>query len=164
MVLVVDDKHSLAGKKVVGPAEISQIDLILYDQTTNMRRRLDAFFREKNISPRVLFESSSVEIMKRMVEAGLCSAIIPSSNLLEGPEKNLRALRIRGKPLTREVGIAAPDVWRIPKVLDTLLALLRKQFDEVKPLIQDAFSQSRLNAGINVGEAGRRSKTPPVRP
>ena len=81
LVLVIQENHPLASKKVVGPAEICQTDLILYDQTTNMRRRLDAFFRHKNIVPRILFESSNVELMKRMDEAGLCAAIIPSSNL-----------------------------------------------------------------------------------
>jgi hypothetical protein len=84
--------------------------------------------------------------------------------LLEGPERNLKVLRIRGRPLTRDVGIAAPDVWRVPKVLDTLLTLIKKQFEEVKPLIHQVFRGKATTDGISASVSASGGAKLPDRP
>jgi len=88
------------------------------------------------VAPRVILELSSVETMKRMVEAGLGATIVPSSAMLGSENrKHLHALRIRDKPLTRDVGMAVPSVPRLPRVVDAMLDLIRQRFQEIRLLL-----------------------------
>lgn len=131
MVVVVRKSDVLARKPQIGAAEISRLPLVLYDQKTRTRARLDEFFLRERISPTVVLELSSVEAMEMMVEAGLGAAIIPASAVTALPYRNtLQPLRIRGKPLTREVGVAVPVFPRLPRLLDELLRLVHQRFVE----------------------------------
>ena len=131
MMLVVGRTHPLAKKREVSPAELAGLPLALYDLTTSTRARLDAFFRENNIQPEIMFEMSSVEAMQMMVETGVGATIIPASALLGGQHRQrLRGVRIKGNPITREVGAAMPPFSRLPRVAEELLALIRNRFQK----------------------------------
>jgi len=120
----------------VDAREIAKWPLVLYDQGTSTRQRLDNFFRELGVTTTVLLELSSVEAMKRMVKAGLGATIIPSSSVLEELDaRELVALRINGRPLTRSVGIAMPVLTRLPKVIDGMFLLIQERFREIKGLL-----------------------------
>ncbi len=131
MVVVIPRKHRFGKRRTIGPAEISKLPMVLYDQSTSTRHRLDAFFREHNLMLQVIFELSSVEAMKRMVEAGLGAAIIPTSALL-GSRSQVRTLRIEGAPLTRSVGLAIPMQQRLPNVIEAVIELLKDRFREIE--------------------------------
>ncbi len=141
MVVVVSRKHALARKKSIVPGEISKLPLVLYDQSTSTRQRLDAFFRESQITPQVILELSSVEGMKRMVEAGLGATIIPESALLIGSNQ-IRALRIEGRPLTRSVGLAMPLQQHLPNVIAVAVELMKDRFREIKLSLDRVVSES----------------------
>jgi DNA-binding transcriptional LysR family regulator len=131
MVVVVRKSDTLAQKRQIGAAEIGRLTLVLYDQNTRTRARLDEFFRREGISPTVALELSSVEAMEMMVEAGFGATIIPASAVKALPYRDtLRSLRIRGKPLTRDVGIAMTSFSRLPKLIDELLRLIQERFAE----------------------------------
>lgn len=133
LVVVVQSSDPLASRKSISPADISSLPLVLYDQSTSTRQRLDAFFRKEKIEPNVVFELSSVELMKKMVEMGLGATVIPASAVLaDSSHDGLRALRIRGKPLTRGVGVSMPVLQRMPKVVEVLLQLIRERFEQIK--------------------------------
>jgi len=135
--LVVRKSASLARKEVVDISDIAHLPLVLYDQSTSTRRRLDAFFQEAGISPNVIFELSSVEAMIRMVGEGLGATIVPLSSMLGKKEAGrLCALRIRGKPLSRAVGVAMPPIPRVPRVIDVMLGLVENRFREIKALME----------------------------
>jgi DNA-binding transcriptional LysR family regulator len=131
MVLIVPKTHPLAEKHSIGPAELSNIPLVLYDQSTSTRPRLDSFFRENQIVPQIILELSSVGAMKHMVEAGLGAAIIPESALLPISAKVSR-LRITGKQLTRSVGLATPIQQNLPSVVGVMIDLLKERFHEIE--------------------------------
>jgi DNA-binding transcriptional LysR family regulator len=136
LVVVVRRPNPLSRKEYISVAELSALPLVLYDQSTSMRKRLDGFFQEMQVAPRVILELSSVETMKRMVEAGLGATIVPSSAMLGSENrKHLHALRIRDKPLTRDVGMAVPSVPRLPRVVDAMLDLIRQRFQEIRLLL-----------------------------
>ncbi|MFN7994317.1 MAG: LysR family transcriptional regulator [Bryobacteraceae bacterium] len=131
MVVVIPRRHRLGKRRSIGPEEIAKLPMVLYDQSTSTRHRLDAFFREHNATLQVIFELSSVEAMKRMVEAGLGAAIIPSSALL-GSKSQVQTLRIEGGPLTRSVGLAMPQQQRLPNVIEAVIGLLTERFHEIE--------------------------------
>lgn len=131
MVVVVRKTDILARKSQIGVAEIGRLPLVLYDKKTSARARLDEFFQREGISPIIVLELSSVEAMEMMVEAGLGATIIPASAVKALPYRDtLQPLRIRGKPLTRDVGVAITSFPRLPKLTDELLRLVRKRFGE----------------------------------
>jgi DNA-binding transcriptional LysR family regulator len=130
--VVIQKTHPIAQHSVADVSEIAQLPLVLFDQSTSTRRRLDAFFQASKITPKVIFELSSVEAMLRMVEEGLGATIVPlSSTLDKAALKKLRVLRIQGKPLTRSVGLAMPPVTRVPRILDVMLDLVEHRFREI---------------------------------
>ena len=131
MVVVVRKSDALAQKRQIGAAEIGHLPLVLYDQNTRTRARLGEFFRREGISPTVVLELSSVEAMEMMVEAGFGATIIPASAVKALPYRDtLQPLRIRGKPLARDVGVAMTSFPRLPKLIDELLRLIQERFGE----------------------------------
>lgn len=141
MVVVIPRRHPLARKELIEPAEISELPLVLYDQSTSTRQRLDTFFRENQLAPRIIFELSSVEAMKRMVAAGLGAAIIPQSALLPGPNQ-VRALHIAGRPLTRSVGLVVPQQQHLPNVVEIIVELLKDLFRKIELSLSPAVPES----------------------
>jgi LysR family cyn operon transcriptional activator len=136
LVLVLTSKDPLARRNALEPREISQLKLVLYDQSTSTRRRLDEYFAQHGIRPQIMFELSSVEAMKRMVQAGLGATIIPNSAMLGRRRSDgLSVLRIRGNGLTRSVGLACPLLPRLPNVMKWLTERLRQRFAEIERLL-----------------------------
>lgn len=131
MLVVVRNDHPLAVKRVIAPVELGKLRLVLYDRTALIRPRLDEFFRMQGFRPEIAIESSSVDAMQMMVAAGVGATILPATEILGSAyQKSLHALRIRGGPLTREIGVAIPDSPRFPSVVDEMLRVMRGQFSE----------------------------------
>ncbi len=135
LVLVLRKANNAAMRRIVDAAQIAELPLILYDQSTSTRKRLDAFFRQFKITPRITFELSSVEGMKSMVRAGLGATIIPYSAVLLDSHDDLCVQRLRGKPLTRSVGAAMPNPSNMPLVMETMLLLIKQRFREIENLL-----------------------------
>ena len=132
LVLVVRKTDPEARRKSISPQDIGLLPLVLFDRTTSTRKRLDDFFQRYKISPIVVVELNSVESMKRMVDAGMGATLIPASALLPPSErKTLRGLRIEGSPLTRQVGMALPRLSRMPRVIDTAVAMIEESFAKI---------------------------------
>lgn len=133
MVLIVKRGDALSKKRTIHPGALGSVPLALYDRTTSTRGRLDRFFEDSGIRPNVMFEVSSVETMKRLVEAGLCAAIIPASSVASAPDRKiLTPLSIEGKPLTRVVGATMPMMTPLGKVVECMLTLVAEQFQKIK--------------------------------
>lgn len=126
--VLIPQSSPLARRKFINPAEIAKLPLVLYDKTTSTRSRIDDFFLQKQVTPHIVLELSSVEAMQQMVEAGMGAAIIPASAAAGARQRRLHSLRITGKPLTREVGVATTCFPRLPKVINELLRLTRDLF------------------------------------
>jgi DNA-binding transcriptional LysR family regulator len=132
MVVVVKKTHPQATKRFISPKDIGQLQLVLYDQNTHTRARLDEFFRKEKISPEVVLELSSVETMMMMVDAGFGASIVPSSAMMVLPYRGtLQPLRIKGKPLTRQVGVVMSSFSRLPKVIDEMVRLIEVHFKKI---------------------------------
>jgi DNA-binding transcriptional LysR family regulator len=133
LIVVVRRSDPLAKGNYITPAQIATLPLVLYDHTTSTRAQLDGFFQREKIAPKVALELSSVETMEIMVEAGFGATIVPASTVLGTlVERRLCALRIKGRPPTREVGFATTHFSRLPKVVEELCRLIRDRFQEIR--------------------------------
>jgi DNA-binding transcriptional LysR family regulator len=133
LVLVVPKDSALGSKRSVEADVIGSLPLIIYDQNTNTRRQLDRYFREAGITPRIAFEVSGVETMKKMVMAGLGASILPASVVVDDARRRkLHYLSLEGRPLLRSVGFVTPLHQQFPRVVDSLRNLIRERITEIR--------------------------------
>lgn len=104
----------------VQPAELAAAPFLLYPKTSNMRSKIDWFFKELAINPRVIMEADDTEAIKRLVEAGFGYSILPQF-ALRGRGFRFQTLRVPGRRLIREQALAMPKT-EYPRALTTAIA------------------------------------------
>jgi DNA-binding transcriptional LysR family regulator len=77
LVLVVDPKHAFAEQQEIGPDELLEVQLILFDRTSSYRRLTSEFFEGVGAVPRGVMELDNIDAAKKMVEQGLGVALLP---------------------------------------------------------------------------------------
>jgi DNA-binding transcriptional LysR family regulator len=77
LVLVVDPKHAFAEQQEIGPDELLEVQLILFDRTSSYRRLTSEFFEGVGAVPRAVMELDNIDAAKKMVEQGLGVALLP---------------------------------------------------------------------------------------
>lgn len=133
LVLVVPKDSALGSKRSAEADVIGSLPLVIYDETTNTRRQLDRYFRDAGITPRIAFEVSSVETMKKLVMAGLGASILPASVVVDNARRRkLHYLSLEGRPLLRSVGLVTPLHQQFPLVVDSLRDLIRQRMAEIR--------------------------------
>ncbi len=77
-VVVAPAEHPLASRARVRLEHLADVPLVLLDRTTASRAFLDAELARRGIEPRVAMETSSVEVLLRLVELGFGVAVAPA--------------------------------------------------------------------------------------
>ncbi|MEB2312888.1 MAG: LysR family transcriptional regulator [Sorangiineae bacterium] len=107
-VVVAPPAHPLASRRRVRLDALAGEPLILLDRTTATRAHLEAGFATLPEAPRVVMETNSVEVQKKLVELGFGLAILPSLAVAH----EVRARRLVAVPLERQgSGRHAGLVW-----------------------------------------------------
>ncbi len=89
----------------IRPAELAEVPFLLYPKRSNMRRVIDNFFKEINIVPRVAMEADDTEAIKRLVESGFGSSILPE-HAVSDKSRFFQKFRIEGQRLKRSLALA----------------------------------------------------------
>jgi DNA-binding transcriptional LysR family regulator len=89
----------------IRPAELADVPFLLYPKRSNMRRVIDSFFKEINIVPRVAMEADDTEAIKRLVESGFGSSILPE-HAVSDKSRFFQKFRIEGHRLKRSLALA----------------------------------------------------------
>jgi len=77
------------------------------------------------VTPRVAMEVENNEAIKSLVRVGLGASIMPLCAVEhEPPGSPLRVLRVKGKPLTRELRLVSAGAEILPKAIRELAAAL----------------------------------------
>ena len=129
MVIVLNREHPLARQRTLGPSELASLRFILYEKNTAMQNVIDRYFESLRITPRIAMEVENNEAIKSLVRVGLGASILPLCALSKEPRDGLRILRVKDKPLVRELSLASADTEILPKAIrelaSTLTAALR---------------------------------------
>jgi DNA-binding transcriptional LysR family regulator len=99
LVLVVDPRHPFAEQAEIGPDQLTEVQLILFDRTSSYHRLTSDYFEEVGAVPRGVMELDNIDAAKKMVEQGLGVALLPHTAVaaeLEGG--SLRALTLADAP------------------------------------------------------------------
>jgi DNA-binding transcriptional LysR family regulator len=99
LVLVVDPRHPFAEQAEIGPDQLTEVQLILFDRTSSYHRLTSEFFEGVGAVPRGVMELDNIDAAKKMVEQGLGVALLPHTAVaaeLEGG--SLRAVTLAEAP------------------------------------------------------------------
>ncbi len=125
MIIVINRDHPLARQKTVEPADLASLRFILYEKSTAMQNVIDRFFESLGVTPRIAMEVENNEAIKSLVRVGLGASIMPLCAVAQEPADGaLRVLRVRGKPLTRELQLVSAASEILPNAIRELAILL----------------------------------------
>lgn len=126
LVLVLNREHPLARQRTLDPADLAGLRFILYEKNTAMQDLIDRFFESLGITPRIDMEVENNEAIKSLVRVGLGASILPLCAVAkEPPDSPLRILRVKGKPLMRELRLASAGAEILPNAIRELSSALR---------------------------------------
>jgi LysR family transcriptional regulator, cyn operon transcriptional activator len=125
LVLVLNREHPLARQRTLDPSELAGLRFILYEKNTAMQNLIDRFFESLGITPRIDMEVENNEAIKSLVRVGLGASILPLCAVAkEPPDSPLRILRVKGKPLVRELRLASAGAEILPNAIRELSSAL----------------------------------------
>jgi DNA-binding transcriptional LysR family regulator len=106
MVLACASKHPFAHRLAVAVAELDGQTFVHFAKDLVIRRKVDQFLREHQVSVDVALEFDNVENIKQAVAIGAGVALLPAPTLRREVEgRVLSALPLHGARLTRPLGI-----------------------------------------------------------
>lgn len=85
--------------------ELKGQPFVLYPKRSNMRTIIEAFFREMEVTPRVIMEADDTEVMKKLVESGFGYSMLPEY-ALHGRARYYQIFRAAGKRVVRQQALA----------------------------------------------------------
>jgi DNA-binding transcriptional LysR family regulator len=133
LVLVLNHEHPLARQRTVDPSDLAGLRFILYEKNTAMQDLIDGFFESLGIIPRIDMEVENNEAIKSLVRVGLGASILPLCAVAkEPPESPLRILRVKGKPLMRELRLASAGAEILPNAIRELSSALKTALYPIK--------------------------------
>jgi LysR family transcriptional regulator, low CO2-responsive transcriptional regulator len=125
LVIVLNRGHPLARQRTLDPADLGSLRFILYEKNTAMQVLIDRFFESLGVTPRIDMEVENNEAIKSLVRVGLGASILPLCAVSNEPaDGQLRILRVKGKPLMRELRLASADAEVLPNAIRELAQAL----------------------------------------
>lgn len=101
--------HDLAGHRRAAFHTLVKYPLLLLDRGSNTRTYIDRRFHEAGLSPKIVMELGSIEVIKKLVQLDFGVSIVPLIALQDELQKqSLRAIRIFRKAECRELGVIYP--------------------------------------------------------
>lgn len=125
MVIVIHREHPFARRRTIEASELAALRFILYEKNTAMQNLVDRFFASLGVAPTITMEVENNEAIKSLVRAGLGASILPLCAVAdEPPEGELRILRVKGRPLTRQLHLVSADAAVFPRAIAELASTL----------------------------------------
>lgn len=116
--------HELSKRKRIDVAELVRHPLILLDTTTSTRSFLETQFRAGDHVPKVVMETSSVEVAKRFVGLGFGVSVIPAMAVTrEVAQGELSSLALSVAAQAREVALITSTAGPLSHATRAFLAV-----------------------------------------
>lgn len=106
MVLVCHPTHPLASRKAITAEHLKNEGFVAFDRDLTIRKEIDRYLRQRNVSVRVNMEFDNIETIKQAIgiEAGV--SILPEPTVREETARgDLAAVRLIAPQLERPIGI-----------------------------------------------------------
>lgn len=141
LVVVVGGGHELAGTSGPVPVErLHRINMIAFDEEAPTRKLTERYLDKRDVEPRIMAESPSIETIKRLVREGMGFAVLP----LHSVGEDLAAGRLE------IVDVAGWDLHRLLYIVHLALAAL-------PPTVQnfvDLIPSIEAPPGLEIGHRG----------
>jgi DNA-binding transcriptional LysR family regulator len=105
-------------------SELANVPFLLYPKRSNVRLVIDGFFSEIGVTPHVLMEADDTEAIKRLVESGFGSSILPE-HALRGRSHFFQKFRVEGRRLKRTLALATARTECPRKLTESIASFLR---------------------------------------
>jgi DNA-binding transcriptional LysR family regulator len=99
-VVITPRDHPLANRKRIRMEELAEHPLVLLDRTTATRMFVES---ELGVAPRVVMETTSVEVLLKLVELGFGASVVPAI----AARGNVQRIALIGVRTRRSVGIVS---------------------------------------------------------
>lgn len=125
LVIALHRDHPASRKPALSPADLATMTFILYEQRTAMQNLIDGHFATLGVEPRVTMEMENIEAIKSLVRAGLGASVLPLCALANPvPSDPVRALRVKGHRLYRNLAIVSLGAGPRPKAIQELSRMI----------------------------------------
>jgi len=124
LVVVMNRAHPLARKRALLPADLLSLRFILYGKHSAMQNLIDRYFESLEVAPRITMEVENNEAIKSLVRCGLGASILPLCAVAEDSSEELKIMRVKGKPLKRQLCLASLDAEILPNAIRELASRL----------------------------------------
>jgi DNA-binding transcriptional LysR family regulator len=127
MFISVPRKHPLAAKQFLTATDVAGLNFIVYRKATAMQNVIVDWFRRIGVQPRMTMEVDNVHSTKALVQHGLGASVLPACALNTASRKDaVRAMRVKGCRMYRELGLVLLDAELLPRATRELAALIEK--------------------------------------
>jgi DNA-binding transcriptional LysR family regulator len=157
MVLACSPHHPLAALRSVKPAQLAGEKFVGFDRELTIRREVDRFLREQEVSVEAVMEFDNIENIKKAVEIGAGVALLPEPTFRREVEAGtLAAIPLGGCRLVRPLGIIYSRHHRLNTTILRFIDLLREG--------DEAGSAHAANGDSNGAKPSRKRRGTSARP
>jgi DNA-binding transcriptional LysR family regulator len=128
LLIVRPSATKVQGSQKVGTiraAELARAQFLLYPKNSVLRVRIDQFFKDLNIEPRVVMEADDTEAIKRLVESGFGYSILPE-HALRQRTRFFQTYKVEGHSLKRSLALAMVKTDYPRKLTQSIAEFLQK--------------------------------------
>lgn len=106
MVAVCAPDHRFASRHEIDVSELAGEPFVTFDRGLSIRRHIDRYLRERNVSVQIVMAFDNIETIKQAVEVGIGVSILPEPTIRrEAVAGSLKVLNLKPDELTRPIGI-----------------------------------------------------------
>jgi DNA-binding transcriptional LysR family regulator len=154
MVLTCSPVHRLGPCREIRPGQLEGEHYIHFDRGLTIRREVDRFLREHEVTVEVVLEFDNIENIKKAIELGAGIALLPEPTVRrEAEDGSLMAKPLVGcGPLVRPLGIIHRRHHRLTGAAQRFMELLRDH------------PAGGLNEEVRIADGGLRDEEAPTNP
>ncbi len=123
--------HRLASAKTVDLHSLADCAMLMLERGSTSRGLMDRMFAAEGLQPYVIMELGSIEVIKRFVEIGLGTAVVPEVSVRDEVRSGrLTAIRVTGLPV-RQVGMVHRDGGRLSRAAAAFIGFLEMHLETI---------------------------------
>jgi len=155
-VVVFPPGHRFDGRSWLRPEELRGHPLVHLRRDTFTRIWIDRILAPFGLEAQVRMEVSTIEVIKKLVEVGLGLSILPRVAIAEELRfGRLRAARLRGVELTRELGLVHREGKYFSRAVETMAEALERTLPGTRRAGPGAGSTRGVAAAVDLSRQDR---------